>query len=119
MTAERILRTAADVMAERGKLRDNGKERSMVRTIKAFNAVTGLALTETQGWIFMAVFKLAREMTGHDPDNFVDGAAYMALAGESADAPSIQPVLRDADRAVSSCGLYTHRPGCTTGCEGE
>jgi hypothetical protein len=119
MTAARILRTSADTIEARGRLRDNGKERSMARTVKAFNAITGLTLTETQGWVFMAVLKLARESGGHDPDNFVDGAAYMALAGESADAPSIQPVLRDPDRAVPSCGLYTHRPGCTTGCEGE
>lgn len=85
MTAETILRTAADVMAQRGALRDHGLERSMARTVRAFNAVTGLSLTETQGWMFMAVLKLAREQSGHDPDNFIDGAAYMALAGESAE----------------------------------
>jgi hypothetical protein len=119
MTAESILRTAADVMAQRGKLRDNGRERSMVRTIKAFNAVTGLSLTETQGWVFMAVFKLAREMTGHDPDNFVDGAAYMALAGESADAPRSSSGADPTPRtgAGDVCGLYRDRPGSCPSCE--
>jgi hypothetical protein len=83
VTASDILRTSADTIESRGKLRDSGQERSMARTVKAFNAITGLTLTETQGWVFMAVLKLSRESSGHDPDNFVDGAAYMALAGES------------------------------------
>jgi hypothetical protein len=87
MTAQSILRTAADTIDARGALRDTGQERSMARTVKAFNAITGLSLTETQGWVFMAVLKLSRESSGHDPDNFIDGAAYMALAGESTDAP--------------------------------
>jgi hypothetical protein len=87
MTAQSILRTAADTIDARGTLRDTGQERSMARTVKAFNAITGLSLTETQGWTFMVVLKLSRESSGHDPDNFIDGAAYMALAGESTDAP--------------------------------
>jgi hypothetical protein len=95
MTAAKILRTSADTIEARGRLRDSGQERSMARTVAAFNAVTGQRLTETEGWIFMAVLKLARESSGHDPDNFVDGAAYMALAGEAADAPP-RPEIDDA-----------------------
>jgi hypothetical protein len=125
MTAERILRTAADVMAERGKKRDTGKERSMARTVRAFNAVTGLSLTETQGWVFMAVLKLAREASGHDPDNFVDGAAYMALAGESADAPSNTRSPDGPVRAVvpapaaDQCGLYRDQLRPCSNCEDD
>lgn len=120
MTAETILRTAADVMAQRGKTRDTGRERSMARTVRAFNALTGQDMTETQGWIFMAVLKLAREQSGHDPDNFVDGAAYMALAGESC-APVIPAPCRlpDAASGVHDVGLYRDRPPACEACEEE
>jgi hypothetical protein len=87
MTAANILRTAADTIEARGRLRDSGKERSMARTVATFNALTGHALTETQGWTFMLLLKLAREQSGHDPDNWIDATAYAALAAESADAP--------------------------------
>jgi hypothetical protein len=100
MKAPDVLRTAADTIEARGKLRDSGQERSMARTVAAFNAVTGRNLTETEGWIFMVVLKLAREQSAHDPDNFVDGTAYMALAGESADASS--PAVPGTDGVLRS-----------------
>jgi hypothetical protein len=87
MSAAEILRTAADTIEDRGRLRDTGSERSMARTVEAFNALTGHGLTETEGWTFMVILKLAREQSAHDPDNWVDGTAYMALAAESVDAP--------------------------------
>jgi hypothetical protein len=86
--AEEILQTAAEVMKQRGALRDRGEERSMERTVRVFNALTGKGLTEVEGWTFMVALKLCREQTAHDMDNWVDGAAYMALAAEAAvDAP--------------------------------
>ena len=85
MKPEQVLRTAADTIEARAALRDRGQERSMARTVKAFNALTGHELSETDGWVFMVMLKLGREQSGHDPDNFVDGTAFMALAGESAD----------------------------------
>jgi hypothetical protein len=105
MKAPDVLRTAADTMEARGRLRDSGEERSMARTVNAFNALTGRNLTETEGWIFMVMLKLGREQSAHDPDNYVDGTAYMALAGESADAsaavprPDPVPACPDAGRA--------------------
>jgi hypothetical protein len=118
MTASRILRESADTIEARGRLRDSGKERSMARTVAAFNAVTGQSLTETQGWIFMAVLKLAREGSGHDPDNFVDGAAYMALAGESCAPPDPMPTRCSVVPAIRGGGLYgdVPQPACST-CE--
>jgi hypothetical protein len=128
MTAAKILRTSADTIEARGRLRDSGRERSMARTVAAFNAVTGQHLTETEGWIFMAVLKLARESSGHDPDNFVDGAAYMALAGEAADAPPSEsaealacPAVRPVSRVGgNSGGIYGDIPraACST-CEDD
>lgn len=81
--ADEILQTACDIMKERGARRDQGQERSMERIVTVFNALTDNKLTEVDGWTFMVVLKLCREQTGHDLDNWVDGAAYMALAAEA------------------------------------
>jgi len=84
-SAEDLLRSAAQIIEERGKERDlpHG-ERSMRRAVEAFNALTGRALSETEGWLFMAVLKIARSRAGNGClDDYLDGAAYIALAGES------------------------------------
>lgn len=87
MSASDILTRAAGHIADRAASRDqDGGERSMGRAVTAFNALYGYGLTETQGWAFMAVLKLARSAEGdYHADDYEDGAAYMALAGESAD----------------------------------
>lgn len=79
-----ILVTAADAIADRASQRDHANgERSMARTIKSFNALTGHNLSEEDGWIFAAVLKLSRSRGGRFVlDDYVDGAAYIALAGE-------------------------------------
>ena len=60
-------------------------ERSMAATVAMFNALTGNNLTEEQGWKFMCCLKLVRSEQGaFRADNFVDGAAYFGLAGETA-----------------------------------
>lgn len=85
-TAPQILTRAAAHIADRAALRDTpGGERSMRATVEAFNAIHGTALTEAQGWVFMAILKAARAANGsHVADDFEDGAAYFALAGEAA-----------------------------------
>lgn len=85
MNAPDILITAADTIAERGTQRDHADgERSMARAVAAYNALTGHALTERDGWMFMAVLKAARAQGGRDRlDDYIDGAAYFALAGET------------------------------------
>lgn len=86
--AVQILSEAIEVMAERGKSYDktgNNAERSMPKVVAMFNALTGHELTPAQGWKFMACLKLARSEQGeHREDNYLDGAAYFALAGEEA-----------------------------------
>lgn len=60
-------------------------ERSMSKTVAAFNAIHGLGMTEVQGWQFMELLKIVRSSQGEPKsDNFIDGAAYAALAGEAA-----------------------------------
>lgn len=85
--APAILRDAAQAIDARATLRDcPSGERSMARTVAAFNALYGHALTETQGWQFMSLLKKARASAGaHHLDDYTDDSAYAALAGESAE----------------------------------
>lgn len=84
--APHILQRAAQHIADRATLRDLPEgERSMHRAVIAFNALTGAALSERDGWLFMAVLKASRATAGaHNEDDYEDGAAYFALAGEAA-----------------------------------
>ena len=82
-----LLIDAADTITARGKQRDTPRgERSMGRAVKAFNAMFGTALTEPQGWQFMAILKMARASAGGPVriDDYIDQAGYAALAGECA-----------------------------------
>jgi hypothetical protein len=84
--AGHVLREAARQIDERAALRDCPEgERSMGRCVAAFNALTGHALSETEGWNFMELLKLARATAGrYHADDHTDCAAYAALAAESA-----------------------------------
>jgi hypothetical protein len=82
--AVETLRRAADLIEQRGKQRDSDTgERSMARTVAAFNAIYGTNLTETQGWHFMELLKMARSSQGaYVADDFDDKVAYAAIAAE-------------------------------------
>ena len=84
MNASDTLRKAADLIEERAKQRDSESgERSMSRTVAAFNAIYGTDITETQGWHFMELLKMVRSSQGaYVPDDFDDKVAYAALAAE-------------------------------------
>lgn len=76
---------AMSEMQDRAASRDCDGERSMERTVKAFNAMFGKDLTTVQGWQFMELLKMARSVGGkYREDDFVDGVAYATLAGEAA-----------------------------------
>lgn len=80
---------AADEMKQRKAVYDPDKdsdgERSMGRTVAMFNALTEHELTEEQGWMFMVCLKMVRSQSGkYQADDYVDGAAYVGLAGECA-----------------------------------
>ena len=85
IVADTILSSAAAEMQDRAASRDTPEgERSMGRCVKAFNAMFSTELTETQGWQFMELLKMARSVGGEFRlDDFTDGVAYAALAGES------------------------------------
>lgn len=84
--ASDILAQAAAEMKDRGATYDQPEgERSMGKTVAAFAAVTGVQMTEQQGWQFMELLKMVRSnQGGYRADSFVDGAAYASLAGEAA-----------------------------------
>ena len=94
MKPEHILNASIAAIADRGRQRDTStdgahKERSMARCVAAFNAIEGTSLTERQGWAFMQTLKMARAgATARNGkanvDDYVDGAAYAALACEAA-----------------------------------
>lgn len=87
MIAHDILGAASDAIAQRAKLRDLPQgERSMARTVAAFNAIAATNLDERDGWLFMACLKMARATAGeHHLDDYIDMASYAALAGETAE----------------------------------
>lgn len=84
-TAASIVEQAAKQMVARGVLRDSPQgERSIATTVAAFNTLTGKNLTEQEGWEFMILLKMVRGRQGKfNEDDYVDGAAYFALLGES------------------------------------
>lgn len=85
-TAIDILQLGVLTLEQRGRDRDQPDgERTMPSVVRAFEALTGHALDEQQGWLFMALIKVKRSQSGKpDLDHYVDGANYFALAGESA-----------------------------------
>lgn len=86
MKAGQLLERAADIMEERGKQYDKPDgERSMGKTITAFNAITGKALSESEGWLLMLLLKNVRlfQRPGYHEDSAQDSIAYSALLAES------------------------------------
>jgi hypothetical protein len=70
------------ILEARAVERDVDKERSMVRIVNTFNALTDLNLTVADGWSFMLILKLVRNNTKYQEDSIVDLISYAALLGE-------------------------------------
>ena len=86
ITAASILTAALGHMEDRAKTYDSpGGERSMGKTVSAFNVITGHNLTEEAGWLFMEILKQVRSQQGdYRADSYEDLVAYAALRGECA-----------------------------------
>lgn len=85
-TAPQLLSKAASIMEQRGKQYDKPEgERSMGKTVAAFNIITGLSLTESQGWLLLQVLKDVRDRQRDEPhpDSLEDCIAYSALKAEA------------------------------------
>lgn len=87
LTSVGYLQAAIDVQVERGKQYDSPEgERSMGRTVHAFNAITGRDLTEAEGWLLLQVLKDVRQWQNPDKfheDSALDCVAYAALKAEA------------------------------------
>jgi hypothetical protein len=81
-----LLEKAASLIKERAQERDMPEgERSMLKCVTAFNAMTGYNLTEMDGWLFMQYLKHARSRAGgFRQDDYEDDIAYSALRAEAA-----------------------------------
>lgn len=86
MKADDILRAGLDTLVQRGVDREKPKgERSMPAIVRVFEAITGIRLSEREGWLFMVCLKLVRMQSGKpDADHYLDAANYIALMGEAA-----------------------------------
>ena len=71
------------ILEARAVERDVDKERSMVRIVNTFNALTDLNLTVADGWSFMLILKLVRNNTKYQEDSIIDLISYAALLGET------------------------------------
>ena len=86
MKADEFLRKGISEMDARKSTYDapNG-ERSMGKAVDMYNTLTRGNMSEQEGWLFMALLKMVRSQQGKfKEDNFIDGAAYFGLAGETA-----------------------------------
>ena len=84
--AQDLLHREASLMDERGKQYDQRSgERSMQATVTAFNAITGYGLTESEGFLLMAILKMVRDQSREMPhdDSLHDLVAYASLYGEA------------------------------------
>lgn len=86
MKAQDFLQAGLGHMQDRAATYDKPTgERSMAATVGAFKCVSGVEMTEEQGWLFMGLLKMVRSQQGEfKADNYEDEAAYAALRGECA-----------------------------------
>jgi len=86
ITAQQLLNKAQTHMQARAATYDKPEgERSMAATVEAYNAITGQALTEANGWLLMAVLKMVRDNQRSEAhvDSVEDLVAYASLYGEA------------------------------------
>lgn len=97
MNAREFLDQAASIMQSRSEQYDQPQgERSMGRTVDAFNIITGHNLTEAEGWLLMQFLKDVRQWQAPEfhRDSAEDGVAYAALKAEAlARGPKKEPTI--------------------------
>lgn len=111
--APALLEKAAATMRERSAERDVDKERAITKAVALFNAQFGTSMTEYQGWMFMVHLKLSRAEGGNfREDDYIDAAAYIALAAECRGdgEPKPMPAPIPADLARSGAHSWELRP---------
>lgn len=88
MKSTEFLQSAMEVQKERGEQYDKPSgERSMGATVRAFNAITGHVLEESDGWMLLGLLKLVRQSQNPEKyhhDSALDFVAYASLYAEAA-----------------------------------
>ena len=85
-TAQDFLTRAGELMDQRGQTYDQPTgERSMGRTVVAFNAITQRDLSESEGWLLLQLLKDARQWSTakYHADSAEDCVAVAALKAEA------------------------------------
>jgi hypothetical protein len=86
MSAPKLLEKALGHMLDRAATYDQPEgERSMGRTVQAFNIITGRDLKESEGWLLLQLLKDVRDRQREIPhlDSLEDCIAYAALKAEA------------------------------------
>ena len=87
MRATDFLEKANNLLSDRAKDYDQPEgERSMGKTVKAFNAITGKDLTEPEGWLILQILKDVRQWLNpekYHADSAEDCVSYCALKAEA------------------------------------
>lgn len=114
MKATDILEKAAQHMRDRAATYDKPEgERSMGKTVAAFNAITGRNLTTAEGWLMLAVLKQVRVFQAPEKahvDSLEDGPAYLALMAE--EMLSVEPVKSSDEKPALKVGqVWRDRSG--------
>lgn len=101
LDAPGLLQKARETMLERSTERDTEKERAMAKTVAMFNASFGTKMSEYEGWMFMLFLKMARAHGGSfREDDYLDMAAYAALAGECRGQCQPEPMSEEQLNAI-------------------
>lgn len=92
--AKDFLADVLTIQAERGKAYDkddNQEERSMAKIVAIYEMLTGITLSERQGWMFMVVLKMVRAHAkeAFHEDSFTDLISYASLAAEAGSAEDL------------------------------
>lgn len=85
-TAPDMLMKASELLLERGREYDSKTgERSMGKAVDAFNAITGIGLSEAEGWLLLQILKDCRQWQRpvYHQDSAEDCIAYAALKAEA------------------------------------
>lgn len=86
ISAPALMGKARDHMEARASTYDQpGGERSMGKAVAAFNAITGRAMAESEGWLLLQLLKDVRlfQRPGYHADSAEDCIAYAALKAEA------------------------------------
>ena len=114
MKATDFLDTASALLSERGKQYDQPKgERSMGKTVNAFNAITGRNLSEAEGWLLLQILKDVRQWQNPErfhADSAQDGVAYSALKAEALFSQTLRQPYDEADAAYDQIRKHGAQP---------